>query len=585
MKPGNYSTGVRDRVQELLRGSGGKPFTAILLYRYSHNCKIMYKKFCYSLCLFLTVVFLQPCSTLAGELLVPYCYFETARATTYSVWPGVYGEALVLNNGGFCVFSESGSVHYPLLITSGYVIASGYGKYHFHNEISVANKDCSLIFRGIIMSDGSVLPPATGYFHNRIHATNWGAVVINGEGGLGVFNNAVRLEQQAFMIVENQAKAIVRDKLEIQYGAQIEVSLQSDILLDKTSNTILSGFEDHIPGKPHSRIKIVDARLTIDGPITIGVGGSMHIWKGGEVFVRAPLYLQDAPDVLEGYNPKLLFGSEDEPGFSKIEFHAPITLGRKSVLELIQGRAVFHDGVRIHFPVSSLKGFPRLQVYKGAEVQIGAVELLIEQTPDFYLAPGESFWLIESSNHHLFDHIHLTSNRPLSTFSLQSMQVPGDRTGWYARREAIPGGYQSLVAGSQEQAIARQLDMLVQSGKAKEFTRSERGLLALFDRCADTECIQKTLIQQEVAIQFYLESRHLNLYNRKANGSGRDKESLNEGNPSEKKNESLYDQIAAWLTPATDQEVNKMISLSGVVACLLVMGRKQLFGRRRNRRF
>ena len=519
----------------------------------------MNKIFFYCLCLSLAVIVLLPHSLTADERLLPEC-FRKGDGSIDIPWSGERGGVLTVNKGDGCNFFRPGTIRYPFHLSGGFVLFSGENKYHLLEGISIADRSGLFSIQTLPMLDGSVMPPAPVYFRHHVHVSHHAELEIKGAGALGDFGNKVLLQHRGKVIVEKQAKMVARDKIEIQSGSRLEAQHNGEILLEESSDTLVSGFEDDGFPEPFSQIVIHSGTLTANGAVTIGTGAIVHVWRDGEATFNAPVVLQDSPDAPERYIPRLVLGDPaNESHFPTMRFNNSITLGRRSLLRLYRGRAVFRDGIRIHYPVSYFEGWPRLQLMEGADVQIGNAEILIEQTPDCYVAPGEGIWLIEATGSHVFSGIRLASNRPLSIFSLKGKLFKEGVAGWYAYREIIPGGYQSMVSGHRMRHLAGLLDTLSWSDLSKPLSNSERKLLAQFDQCADPGCLEMLLTRHEMAIRYYIDLR---------GGASSMK-------TDETKKEKLnsYKQFVKSIVSSKEEQ---HISIAGIVLCLLVIARRRL---------
>ena len=455
---------------------------------------------------------------------------------------------------------------------------AGFRKYHFLGDISIVDRDSLFTIHALPMLDGSILPPAPVYFLNHVYLSHYAGLLVTGAGALGDFGNKVLLQHRGKVIVEKQAKMVVRDKIEIQSGSKLEAQHNAEILLEESSDTVVSGFEKDGSDNPFSQILIHSSTLTANGAVTIGTGGVVQVLGNGEATFNGPVALQDSPDTPDGYAPRLRLGDPTyESNFPTVTFNGPITLERGSFLRLHRGRAVFRDGIRIHYPVSYHKGWARIQLMEGADAQIGNMEILIEQTPDCYIVPGEGIWLIETTRSHAFSGIRLVSNRPLSIFSLESglfKEGVADWYGWFALKEKIPGGYQSMVSGHKMHYLAGLLDTLSQSDQSKPFSNSERRLLAEFEQCADPGCIEALLVHHEAAIQHYIDLRHpWGAYmGEKRTNSYRETSSI-KATETEKGMLNSYKQFVELIASL---EIEQHVGIAGIVLCLLVIARRRL---------
>ena len=515
--------------------------------------------FFYCLCSFLAVILLLPHPSAANELILPECYLRGGNRID-TPWSGESGKFLAVSKGYGCSFFRPGIIPYSFHLSGGFVLLGGKEPYHFLGSISVTDRGGLFSIRPFSMLDGSVMPPAPVYFRNYVHVNQHAELEIKGAGGVGTFENKVLLQHRSRAIAAMQAKIVVRDKIVIQSGSKLEGLHNAEILLEESSETLVSGFEEDGSDNPFSKILIHSSTLTANGAVTIGTGGAMQVWSNGEAIFNAPLVLQDSPDEPDRYIPRLILGdSAYESHFSTIRFNDSITLGRRSFVRLNRGRAIFRDGIQIHYPVSHYAGMARLQVIEGADTQIGNADILIEQTPDCYIAPGEGVWLIEATDSHVFSGIRLVSNRPLSIFSLKRELLKEGVAGWYALREKIPGGYQSMVSGHRMHYLAGLLDTLSWSYLLKPLSDSERRLLAQFDQCADPDCLEMLLTRHEMAIRYYIDLRggasSIKI-------TGIEKEKLNN-----------YKQFVKSIVSSKEEQ---HVGIAGIVLCLLVIARRQL---------
>ena len=315
----------------------------------------MNKNFFYFLCSFLAVIFLLPHSSTANELLFPVCYLQGADRIDIP-WSGKSGEFLTVSKGHGCSFFRPGTIPYSFHLSGGAVLVGGEEPYHFLGSISVADRDGLFSIRAFPMMDGSVMPSPPVYFRHHVHVSLRAVPEVVDAGALGDFENKVLFQHHGKAPVSKQAKMVVRDKIVIQSGSKLEVQHNAEMLLEESSNTVVSGFEEDGSDNPFSKILIHSSTLTANGAVTIGTRGIMLVWKDSEATFNAPVVLQDSPDVPEEYIPRLILGDPTyESYFSTVTFNDSITLGRRSFLVLHKGRAVFRDGIRIHYPVSYFK--------------------------------------------------------------------------------------------------------------------------------------------------------------------------------------------------------------------------------------
>ena len=527
----------------------------------------MNKSFYYCLCSFLAAIFLLPYLSRANEQILPECFRGGSFIDV--PWSGEPDGVLTVNKGDGCNFFRPGTIRYPFHLSGGFVLFAGEDKYHLLGDISVADQSGLFSIRPLSMLDGSFMPPAPVYFRNHVHVDHRAEFEVKGAGALADFENKVLLQNHSRVITTRQAKMVIRDKLEIQSGSRLEVQHNGEILLEESSDTVVSGFDEDGSPEPFSQMLIHSSTLTANGAVTIGTGGIMHVWKDGEATFNAPIVLQDSPDAPVRYLPRLILGDPKyESYFSTMRFNDSITLGQRSFMVLYKGRAVFHDGIQIHYPVSHYEGWARLQLMEGADAQIDNAEILIEQTPDCYIAPGEGIWLIEATESHVFSGIRLVSNRPLSTFSLKNKLFKKEVAGWYAYREKIPGGFQSMVSGHRMRHLAGLLDTLSQSDLSKPLSNSERGLLAQFDRCAEPGCLEVLLARHEAAIRHYID-----LQERKTN-SYRGASSIKIIEIKIKKvRPNSFKQFVELIV---NMRMEQHIALSGILLCLIIIARHQI---------
>ena len=543
----------------------------------------MNKNSFYFLCSFLAVVFLLPHSSTADERLLPECFLRSGGSIDIP-WSGESGKFLTVKKGHVCNFFRPGTIRYPFYLSDGAVLVAGEDKYHFLGSISVADQGSLFSIRALSMLDGSVVPPAPVYFRSRVHVSHHAEFEVTGAGALGDFGNKVLLQHCARMVVSIQAKMVVRDKIEIQSGSKLEAQRNAEILLEESSDMVVSGFERDGSVEHFSQIQIYSGALTANGAVTIGTDGVIQVWRDGEATFNAPLVLQDSPDTQDGYIPRLVLGDPTyESYFSTVTFNGPITLGRRSCLRLYRGLAVFRDGIQIHYPVSCHdggeggeggEGGGRLQLMEGADVQIRNAEILIEQTPDCYIAPGERVWLIEATEDHAFSGIRLVSNRPLSIFSLKNELFEEGVTGWYALREKIPGGYQSMVSDHRMLHLANLLDILSQSDLPKPLSNPERRLLAKFDQCAEPGCVEVLLTRHETAIRHYIDLRHPGeaSMEKKRTNAYRETDSIKITEIKKKE----FNSFKQFVKLIVSMKMEQHVGIAGIALCLLVIARRQL---------